>query len=151
MNTPAARARTAAMQMEIKKDGLAQRQDGRWKLKVIIHPNDMPAALSLAAMGTRYMCAMVELDDDEQPIERPTPEKPHSLAQRAGILCNEPAFWRFLNESHEDDRVKDNESAATCLRNICLVDSRKNLIEDTPAGDKFRDLAAEFDAWKRVG
>lgn len=153
MNTPATRARTAAMHMEVKKDGLAQRQDGRWQLKVIIHPNDMPAALSLAAMGTRYMCAMVELDDDEQPVERPAPEKPHSYAQRAGILCQEPGFRKFLCERQQfvGIAVLDLDMAADELRQICGVTTRKDLIEGTPAGDKFRDLAAEYDAWRRVG
>src|SRR3990167_6715521 len=101
MNTPAAIARKVALHCEAKKHAYRQTQDGV-VVSFVLHPQEVPAGLATAPLGTRYMLALAEIGNDEQPIERPAPEKPHSYAQRAGILCNEPAFWRFLNESHED-------------------------------------------------
>lgn len=50
----ATEARAAALQVEVKKDGLSQLQDGSWVLKLKVHPTDMPPALLTAPMGTRY-------------------------------------------------------------------------------------------------
>lgn len=156
MNTIAQRARTAAFNLEVKKDGLSQRQDGRWALRVIIHPNDFPAALSLAPMGTRYIAALVEIGENEEPIVKPdAPLKPadksKSYAQRAGILCNEPAFWKFfgpyLGNGETEPVISDAEEAARNLRFLCGVQSRRDLIPGTPAGEKFRDLELSYKNW----
>lgn len=173
-------ARNSALQLEVKKDGLAQRQDGRWQLKVIIHPNDMPAALSLAPMGTRYMAALVEIGDDEQPVNRKggdasakqqpahtkQPRQPSSSAdgaerrswgdlppaQQAGIRCAEPAFWRFLNETSSEADVIDNaDKAATYVRLICGIESRAELTGDHRARLIWRDLDSKYRAWMEAG
>lgn len=157
----AARARAAALQIEMKKDGLSQRQDGRWQLKVIIHPNDMPAALSLAPMGTRYMAALVEIGDDEQPVERQaSPASKRQFAdlapaQQAGILCASGRFRKFLHETREmawllalstsqDDPEK---AAATAVRALCGVHSRADLAKNPQAEIAWQDLQREYNAW----
>lgn len=65
----AERAVAAALTVECKKDGLAQLQSGNWKLTLTVA--DMPTAILSAAMGTRYQAVFVEVDDTEQPVERP--------------------------------------------------------------------------------
>jgi hypothetical protein len=152
VNNPAAIARKVALHCEAKKHAYRQTQDGV-VVSFVLHPQEVPGGLATAPLGTRYMLALAEIGDDEQPVERPAPVKPHSFAQRAGILCNEKSFWTFLNEEHFQGRPEITEEAfaTNYLRAHCEVQSRKDLIEGTPAGDKFRDLAAEYDAWKRVG
>ncbi len=61
-------ARANAIQVEAKKHALRQQQDGCWIMTLRVHPNDMPEQIMKAAMGTRYMMALVEIGDDEQPL-----------------------------------------------------------------------------------
>lgn len=79
------------------------------------------------------------------------PEKPKGgrLAMRAGIICAEPAFWRFL-EHDNGWTVEDADSAAQKLRHICCVESRANLDHDKVAAARFNDLYARYGAWLTV-
>lgn len=64
----AAAARAAAQHCEAKKDRLVQGQSGDWRVTFTVSPLDMPASLMAARPGTRYMLALVEIGDDEQPV-----------------------------------------------------------------------------------
>ena len=71
------------------------------------------------------------------------------LAQRAGILCGEGAFWKFLEAMGYpvfDALVKD-AMAGAHVRTICNVTSRRDLDHDETAGRKFLDLEASYKAW----
>lgn len=142
--------RAAAINCEAKKHSYRQTQDGV-VVSFVLHPQEVPDGLATAPLGTRYVLALVEIGDNEQPIKR-EPAKPKSYAQKAGILCNEPAFWRFLQETYRDDHPAhiDADFAAETVRQICGVDSRKALVDGTPAGHRWRDLEAEYDAWRRM-
>jgi hypothetical protein len=123
MNAIADIARASALQVEAKKHALRQQQDGCWIMTLRVHPNDMPEQIMKAAMGTRYIMALVEIGDDEHPLPPHTAEAaPRSVkapqplpvgenkqkrafgeiapAQQAGILCNEIAFQKYLKEYH---------------------------------------------------
>lgn len=78
--------------------------------------------------------------------------KPKSYAQEAGILSNDKAFWRFIHLYDASDPNRDHSTdAAEYIREKCDVSSRRELLEGTPEGQAFRDLKAEFEAWKAVG
>lgn len=157
----AAEARAAALQFEVKKDGLSQLQDGSWVLKLKVHPNDMPPALLTAPMGTRYVAVVVEVSDDETPVspeeqaERTKPAKDKKrwgelpLSQQAAIRCGEVAFRRFLAEADPTSgiAVLDLDMAAEDVRNLCRVHSRKDIKDGTTAGTLWRQLDAKFQAW----
>lgn len=74
MSAIAAKARAVAASLECKKDGLRQTQAGEWKLTLTVL--DLPAWLMSAKMGTRLMAALVEIGDDEEPVEHATSEVP---------------------------------------------------------------------------
>ena len=88
----AASAVENALQIEAKKHALRQQQDGCWILTMKIHQNDMPSEIMKAPMGARYVVALVEVGDDEQPINReevtppiqliPSPRFAQRLTQR---------------------------------------------------------------------
>lgn len=69
MTALATKAREIAQHCEAKKHALRQTQDGI-VVAFVLHPSDVPAALQLAPLGTRYMLALVEIGDDEAPINR---------------------------------------------------------------------------------
>ena len=96
-----------ATPIEAKKDGLAQLQDGCWKLTLKVHLNDMPTWLMKASMGTRLACAIVEIGDDENPVRHKEERSPAKKAYqaktegekavtRAVMLCDDPLFQNWI-------------------------------------------------------
>jgi uncharacterized OB-fold protein len=65
----AAIARLNATHCEAKKHAYRQTQDGV-VVSFVLHPQDMPEGLATAPLGTRYVLAFVELNDDETPKEK---------------------------------------------------------------------------------
>lgn len=80
--------------------------------------------------------------------------KPKSYAQRAGILTHDPVFRRFIGERWDVSETEVEsmmpDDVAGFIRYECEVTSRSEIIEGTEAGRRFRDLEAEFKAWKMV-
>lgn len=69
------------------------------------------------------------------------------LAQRAGIICNEGAFDKFLTEHYM--RI-ENQTPADFVRDWCGVESRAELDHDEEAARKFTNLEASYRAWLTV-
>ena len=169
---PADLARNLAISLEAKKDALSQRQSGDWKVSFTVQGIDMDARLTQAPMGTRYAMVLVEIGDDEQPVERkeasPAPRqsaKPRQAdgdkrnwrdmppAQRAGILINDAVFASYLRERHPDEWHETGEADA-CLKFICKIDSKRDLAVNARAEQMFNHLTADYRAWQaaeRVG
>jgi hypothetical protein len=147
----AQRARANAIPLEVKKDGLRQRQSGDWVLSLVIAATDMDARITGAAMGTRYQCVLVEVDDDESPKEDSTKQLWRDLGpvKQAALRCRDPVFWAFLEEEKRF-RVRSEEEAAGSVRTICDIASRSDLAKLTPAKLVWHGLDNEFQAWKAV-
>lgn len=154
-----------ALQFECKKDGLKQLQSGEWTLALKVHPADVPAPLLTAAMGTRYMAVLVEVGDDETPVEQPKQaDKPddmatvgdmlkarHRLSRQAAMCCDDARFRAFLADQiagFDNDAPLDAEWAVFAVRDLCDVDSRAEFDTDHEAATRWRDLHAEFEAWR---
>lgn len=173
--TPAELARKNAIPLEIKKDGLQQRQNGDWVLRFVVQASDMDERITRAGMGTRYQAVLVAIGDDELPITQaeketnskpaPTPQpkdKPAgakrdwrdlSPQQQAGIRCDEERFWAFLNEERQYCIIYATE-AAEAVREICGVKSRSELATNHKAKILWHQLDNEYQAWllkERVG
>lgn len=129
---------------------------------------DVMAAFGWPTMADPVPVALARL------IEKITPENRHEeypkgerrsfsdlpLAQQAALRCQEPDFWRFLQERQGPDGVLHlrgdvkNECAAH-VRFLCGVDSRSDIGKgpnDRSANDsgfKWRALDAEYYAWQR--
>jgi hypothetical protein len=169
MTAQAAIARTNAVHFEAKKDGCTQRQSGDWVIRLTVQSLDLDQAVMRAAPGTRYMVALVEIGDDEQPVQQqkepaassktqiPTAQPrqstpagaPQTYAKRLGMACTQPRFWMFMFEhTKRQFSVTNEEEAANVVRNY-LGCKRRDTIVNTPAGNKARDLLADFDVWTR--
>lgn len=68
------------------------------------------------------------------------PRKPPSLAQIAGILCNERAFWKHI-------RVANADEAAEYVRSRCGVSTRAALDSNPDAAAIFRTMRADYQVW----
>lgn len=76
------------------------------------------------------------------PAELEPPHKPKSLAQIAGIICNEPAFWKYIAVGSADE-------AAEYVRGHCNVSSRAALDHNPDAAMAFRTLRTDYDLWMK--
>ena len=140
---------TATQPIEVKKDGLRQVQDGTWKLSLTVHPEDMPTSLMQAPMGTRYGMALIEIGDDEMPVQKQR-QPAQSRAERARRLCGVHQFqdWLFEftfgnNVERDPDPYRD---ASIRIKKICKVKSKSEL--DPPDGNATGYAPAE--AWDKL-
>lgn len=141
MNDVATIARKNAIPLEVKKDGLQQRQDGSWMLRLKVHPQDSMKHVADAPMGQRYMLAMVALDDNEEPKQRKSWNELTPSVQ-AALKCGDPEFQAFLN-------VDTEEAAAVKVRERCGVQSRRDLTLNQLAAAAWETLCADFFAYQR--
>jgi hypothetical protein len=145
---PADLARQNAIPLEVKKDGLQQRQNGDWVLRFVVQAADMDQRLTSAAMGTRFQVALVEIGDDELPKQKGKLDwRELQPAAQAGIRCTDPVFWKFLEEKH--CRTIDNEDvAAAYVRGDCFIKSRSELGTNHKARVLWHQMDEHFQAWK---
>jgi len=100
--------------------------------------------------------AIARLDLSQAQAPASEPEKPKRKltdfppAQQAGMLCERPAFWRFLSERDGAYFVVSKDGAAQAVRHICGVTSRSEFATDEKAGAKFVALNREFESWLNV-
>ena len=163
-------ARKMAIDCEMLKIAYRQTKDGI-VVSFLIHPQHVPDGLAVAALGTRYIVALVELGDDETPRPpkrkevttkpRPDTKSSHaaggarswhemSPAQQAGILCDDPAFIKFLRETERDAWRISNGDAPSIVRNHCLVKSRGEILPGTTAERAWKELVSDYRAWMKA-
>jgi hypothetical protein len=153
MNSQAQQARDNALSFEVKKDGLTQRQSGDWVLRLTMQAIDMHQRIVTAAMGARFACVLVEINDDETPVDHKAMDRDKwralGPARQAGIRCKDPLFWAYLRE-HGVGNVVNEEIAARVVRDACSVLSRSDLdkIGQADARILWFDLDQKFQAWK---
>jgi hypothetical protein len=78
----------------------------------------------------------------------PQEAKGGRLAQRAGILCSEGGFRRFLADRAGNLHTFTEEQATQQVYRICNVSSRRFLDHDETAGRAFHELEIEYKNWR---
>ena len=164
--TPAELARNNAISFECKKDALQQRQSGDWKVSFTVQGVDMDERLTRAAMGTRFVAVLVEVNDQELPVAtkakspaQPQPTQPPAgakrdwrdlqPAQQAGIRCGEPIFAAFLKENYQKEWRETGE-AADCVRFILNILSRAEINTNQKVRMAWHQLDEQYGAWKAM-
>jgi hypothetical protein len=102
-----------------------------------------------AKAGKRFMAVLVEIGDDEMPVQ-PPPKKDQRgpLCREACDLCEVADFreWATLETGEEPTK----ENAAEYTRFICTVSSRKEFDTDQQAKERFiRLVRVPFMKWQR--
>lgn len=141
--------------MEVKKDGLRQTQDGLWKLTLTILPEDMPVDLMVAPMGSRYAMAIVPIRDDES--ANPTVEQTEGerLRTRAVMLCKDEQFQRFVASkltpsqtmSYDYIDATPEQVSKEYLCGWCGVNSRSEIATKSVAQLAFSGLIEQYNNW----
>jgi hypothetical protein len=70
------------------------------------------------------------------------------VSAQASIRCTEPAFQRYMAELGYV--VENEDDAAGVVRELCNVDSRRQLNLDPAAAEKWRQLEREFKLWMKA-
>lgn len=104
---------------------------------------DVVALLGAPVPGSEVWVAVARLrpeavQQEPEQLEPPRPQK--SLAQIAGIICAQPAFWKYIN-------VADANAAADYVRGHCNVSSRAALDHNEDAATAFRTLNTDYKLW----
>jgi hypothetical protein len=106
------------------------------------YTNPIPVALALLSQGEDVPAVTNRLR--EQPSK-------HTVT-RAAILCSDPRFQKFLDIRYAGKPpnidVIDEDSAATMVRYVCRVNSRKEILPGTPAETRWNLLLSGYIAWK---
>ena len=138
---------TPSTHCEAKKHGYRQTADGI-VVSFVLHPNEVPDDLALAALGTRYMLAFTRIGDDEEPqvpeVKRP-PRDFHTLprSQQAGILCGDETFQRWV--TGRNGFTTDLDGARQFVIDRCKVNSRRELDVSHDAGVLWNALRLQFE------
>jgi hypothetical protein len=105
------------------------------------------ARLDLSAKSPKP--AQPPLERDGEPIERRKfAELP--LSAQAGIVCGEPAFKIFIQESRGSSHHDGHPDPVLFVYDTCKIKSRKELIKGTEAGNRWDMLLSSYMAWRGV-
>jgi hypothetical protein len=160
--TEADKAIENSIVLELRKDGLQQRQSGDWQLRFTVAAIDMDQRLTQAAMGQRFQCVLVEIGGDELPVDHKARERDKwrdlGPAKQAGMRCRDVLFQTFLRETYPEQwdnlgsvEAEDGEDyAAMFVRDHCRVASRSDLNRPGFSDQRlaWHQLDNQFQAWK---
>jgi hypothetical protein len=76
--------------------------------------------------------------------------KPKDYAAQCAMLCDKPAFQRFLTERHGLEN-QNRDAAASRVRSIVNISSRTELNTNPAAADGWKKLYGDFEAWRKQG
>jgi hypothetical protein len=143
--------RGSALSFEAVKVSMSQDKNGII-LRLNVHPNDCPKELHTDWVGTRYMIAMVRLNDDDTPDDRGYVEIQKIIAS-AGLLCRNSEFYIFIHETYKTPWVlTPPEMEAVCtetVKKVCDIKSRTEFRDNETARRKFLALRDDFMVWKK--
>lgn len=136
-----------ALHFEARKIAMRHTKDGL-VISFVVHPNEMPTPVVQALLGTRYMVALAEIGDDDQP-QYATGVDPKTSGQRAvasaNMLCREPKFQHWLMQrGYALDATE--EGAIDALYVYLGISSRSQLMTNEEARRRYWELADEFKA-----
>jgi hypothetical protein len=74
-------------------------------------------------------------------------ELARDMVRISGMLCRDPGFWQFLQES--DQIIERSEKEATSwLKTYLKVESRADISKSQQAVEKMLGIKQEFVSWK---
>ena len=135
--------RDAAVNFEAVKISMSQDRNGI-TLRLSLHPNECPPSLHTDWVGSRYMVAMVKLNDQEEPVVPEQEREIKKMISSAGMLCRNEDFGVFIGAEDNTE-----ESIANTMRAMLEIQSRTDLRNNSEAREKFKNLTEGFERWKK--
>ena len=146
--------RDAAVHFEAVKTSMSQSKQGT-VLRLALHPNEVPPSLHTDWVGSRYMVAMVKLDEEYQPEMSDQQRETNRLIASAGMLCRNLDFAKFLFDADTllgvpNDEAEREKRVAGALREALGVESRSEMRTNSVARERFKNMVEEFTKWKQM-
>ncbi len=146
--------RDAAVHFEAVKTSMSQSKQGT-VLRLALHPNEVPPSLHTDWVGSRYMVAMVKLDEEDQPEMSDQQRETNRLIASAGMLCRNLDFAKFLFDADTllgvpNDEAEREKRVAGALREALGVESRSEMRTNSVARERFKNMVEEFTKWKQM-
>ena len=135
-----------ALNFEAVKVSMSQDKNGT-NLRLCIHPDDVPQELHQHWVGSRYMVAMVKLDDENQPELSEEQIRRQRLVKSAVMVCKEQSFCDYLASTNPFSVVVKINSESSCadeLRKRLGIDSRSDLHRNDIALRKFESILLDY-------
>lgn len=145
--------REAAVNFEAVKVSMSQTRDGII-LRLALHPNECPPSLHTDWVGSRYMVAMVKLNDQDEPEVSDQQIQTEKLIKSAGMLCRNYDFAKYLFDRDilvsvsQDDVVRE-QTVSDALREHLGIKSRTEMRNNSEAREAFKNLSEGFKRWKQ--
>lgn len=135
--------RSAALHFEAVKVSMRQSKDGVY-IVLSIHPQDVPVDLMMAMSGTRYVVAMVETNDQGEPVKGKDQTEAERAVASAGMLCRNPSFQKWMVAKGYCFEASETEVSAA-LKEYCGIQSRADLKDNREARAQFDKLRKRFE------
>lgn len=119
--------------------------DGSVRYVFEFGPNDAADAAKLFGMpGTPSLCSAFTLEAAQKSAqdEAIAADKPKGgqLAKLAGMWCDEPKFWNWLNQSGIGISIQNPTDAKLAIYEVCGILSRAELDSQESAAERFHNL-----------
>lgn len=153
---------------EAKLHGFRRTQEGV-VVSFVLHPHEVPQALALDPLGTRYILAFAGISDDETPVgaaeqaRQDDPPQPKDLTrslaarqryresdemekarQRAVLLCKDARFQDWIEANDRHVFGADENLATAWLRQACGVRSRSEIATNEAAYRAFLAIETSY-------
>jgi hypothetical protein len=112
--------------------------------------------------GDTFAVALVEMSDEDAPIDQQKRERGEAVAeelsgkkrhgqlpsQGCALVCGNPDFWGYLNEILEPDApIKSAAHAAVAVRELLGIESRRELDQSKDVEDQWHKIRRAFVEW----
>ena len=141
-----------ALKFEAVKVSMSQDKNGT-NLRLCIHPDDVPQELHHHWVGSRYMVAMVKLNDENEPELSEDQVRRQRLFKSAIMVCKEESFWAYMADTNPfslDGKINSEEGCAKHLRDRLGISSRSDLKKDNDALNKFENMLLDYRDYKEL-
>ena len=131
-----------AINFEAVKIGLSQTDKSGVILRLSIHPHDVPTEILTDYLGSRYVVAMVKLNDQDGIETREQEQAIQRLISSCGLLYRDPDFQDYLGADGEDEAVN-------IIREKCDIKSRTEFRENAIARATFIEIREDYKKWTK--
>ena len=122
--------------------------DGTIRVSIDIDPKHRAAFFEMFGSIDMPVALAPLIADFEQIDHVAENPKGGQLSRLAGMWCNEPKFWEWLNNSGAALSIDNPLDAASMVREMCGVLSRAELDNQATAAERFHKLIrAPYSEW----
>lgn len=99
----------------------------------------------------RFMCVLVQIGDDEKPVQQPERERLDLLSNVCARLCKDGDFWTWIEGQVWGVPVTSEGKAAAVVKELLGIESRSELDDDAALAQRFTDeMLTPYRQWQAV-